>query len=61
MSEFTIQGASERFEHKDADLLEEIRIMAEADEQAGCIPLSPPRRSLLIRLLTRRATARLAA
>ena len=62
MKEFTIHGASERFDHTHADLVEEIRLMVEADEEAApASRQSASRPSFLIRFLTRRSAARLAA
>jgi hypothetical protein len=62
MTKLTLQGASGRFEnsHSDSDLLEEIRLMAEAEQEAAHAAADAPRRSLLTRLFTRPAT-RLAA
>lgn len=61
MRDFTIQGASGRFENSHADLLEEIRVMVEADLQAERPAEAAPRRSLLTRLFNRAAAERLAA
>lgn len=60
MTELTFQGASGRFENSHTDLLEEIRLMAEAEQEATHVAADAPRRSLLTRLFTRPAI-RLAA
>ena len=63
MTKLTLQGAHGRFEnsHSDSDLLEEIRLMALAEEEeAAHAAADTPRRSLLTRLFTRPAI-RLAA
>lgn len=66
MTDFTIYGASGRFENSHADLREEIRLMALAEEEKGAEMEATrqangaPRPSLLSRLFTRPAI-RLAA
>jgi len=60
MTEFTLHGASGRFEDNHADLREEIRLMAEAEQEATSHASDAPRQSLLSRLFTRPAN-RLAA
>lgn len=61
MNGFTIKGASGRFEDSHADLLEEIRLMAEADLHGERPADATPRRSFLVRLFNRAAAERLAA
>jgi hypothetical protein len=60
MTEFTIHSANGRFENSHPDLLEEIRLMAQAEQDATRVAADAPRRSLLTRLFTR-PPARLAA
>ncbi|MBV8536995.1 MAG: hypothetical protein JO128_15450 [Alphaproteobacteria bacterium] len=60
MTEFTYQGASGRFEDRDADLREEIRLMALAQQERASQATDGQQRSLLSRLFSR-PSARLAA
>lgn len=61
MNDFTITGASGRFEDSHADLLEEIRLMVEADRHAERPVETAPRPSFLTRLFQRPAALRRAA
>ena len=60
MTELTFQGAAGRFENRHADLLEEIHLMAQAEQEAAPVASDAPRQSLLTRLFNRPAI-RLAA